>query len=145
MKKLSIVACALLLVSSLSIFAQQPKSEKLTKIEQALKDDTPKILCLNENFATAGQPKDEAFAKLAANGFRSVLNLRTTAEGVDLKHEQELTEKAGMKYFNVPVTGNAPTAESVVAFINVVKDKTNHPMLVHCGGGNRVGGFMMIY
>jgi uncharacterized protein (TIGR01244 family) len=126
-------------------FAQQGKSEKLTKIEQALKDDAPKILCVNENVATAAQPKDEAFAKLAANGFTAVLNLRTDAEGVDLKREQELVEKAGMKYFNVPVVGSAPKTESVEAFLKVVKDKANHPMLIHCASANRVGAFWMIY
>lgn len=126
-------------------FAQQPKSEKLTKIEQALKDDAPKILCLSEDIATAGQPKEEAFAKLAANGFRSVLNLRTEAEGADLKREQELVEKSAMKYFNVPVVGSAPKVESVEAFIKIVKDKSNHPMLIHCASANRVGAFWMIY
>jgi uncharacterized protein (TIGR01244 family) len=137
---------ALFLFTSISVaFAQQLKSEKLVKIEQALKDDAPKILCLNEDFATAGQPKEEAFAKLSANGFRSVLNLRTDAEGVDLKREQELVEKAAMKYFNVPVVGSAPKTESVEAFIKVVKDKANHPMLIHCASANRVGAFWMIY
>jgi uncharacterized protein (TIGR01244 family) len=137
---------ALLLFASVSVaFAQQPKSEKLIKIEQALKDDAPKILCLNEDFATAAQPREEAFAKLAANGFRSVLNLRTDAEGVDLKREQELVEKSAVKYFNVPVVGSAPKTESVEAFIKIIKDKANHPMLIHCASANRVGAFWMIY
>jgi uncharacterized protein (TIGR01244 family) len=146
MKK-QIVALILTMFFSLvsTTFAQQPKSEKLTKVEQALKDDVPKILCVNEAFATAGQPKEEAFAKLAANGFRAVLNLRTDAEGVDLKREQELVEKAGMKYYNVPVVGSAPKVESVEAFVKVVKDNANHPMLIHCGSANRVGAFWMIY
>ena len=146
MRKSIIRIIALLLFASVSVaFAQQPKSEKLVKIEQALKDDAPKILCLNEDFATAAQPREEAFAKLAANGFRSVLNLRTDAEGVDLKREQELVEKSAVKYFNVPVVGSAPKTESVEAFIKVVKDKTNHPMLIHCASANRVGAFWMIY
>src|ERR1051325_5344290 len=144
MKK-SITAIIVILLLLAAALAQQGKGEKLTKIEQALKDDVPKILCVNEEFATAGQPKDDAFAKLAASGFHSVLNLRTDAEGVDLKREQELVEKSGMKYFNVPVVGSAPKVESVEAFLTVVKDKTNHPMLIHCASANRVGAFWMIY
>jgi uncharacterized protein (TIGR01244 family) len=140
----TIIACIFLLLIS-TTFAQQTRSEKLTKLEQALKDEAPKILCVSEEFATAAQPKDEAFAKLAANGFHAVLNLRTDAEGVDLKHEQELVEKAGMKYFNVPVVGSAPKVESVEAFMKVVKDQANHPMLIHCASANRVGAFWMIY
>jgi uncharacterized protein (TIGR01244 family) len=145
--KKNIIAPITLIIFSLisTSFAQQTKSEKLTKIEQALKDDVPKILCVSQDFATSGQPKEEAFAKLSANGFRSVLSLRTDAEGVDLKREQELVEKSAMKYFNVPVIGSAPKVESVEAFIKIVKDQSNHPMLIHCGSANRVGGFWMIY
>jgi uncharacterized protein (TIGR01244 family) len=135
----------ILLLFISTTFAQEPKSEKLTKIEQALKDDAPRILCLNEDFATSGQPKEEAYAKLSANGFRSVLNLRTHTEGVDLKRQQELVEKSALKYFNVPVVGSAPKIESVEAFITVVKDKSNHPMLIHCASANRVGALWMIY
>jgi uncharacterized protein (TIGR01244 family) len=126
-------------------FAQQPRSEKLAKIEESLKAEAPKLLCLNDDVATSGQPKDEAFAKLAANGFRSVLNLRTDSEGVDLQREQQLVEKSAMKYFNVPVVGSAPKTESVEAFIKIVKDKANHPMLIHCASANRVGALWMIY
>lgn len=144
MKKLLSVTTALFLTAMFAV-AQQAKSEKLAKMEEALKADAPKLLCLNEAIATAGQPKDEAFAKLAAHGFRSVLNLRTTNEGVDLQREQELTEKAGMKYLSVPVTGSAPQPEAVVEFIRVVKEKSHHPMLIHCATANRVGAFWMIY
>jgi uncharacterized protein (TIGR01244 family) len=144
-KNITGVIILLLCAAISAAFAQQPKSEKLVKLEEALKDEAPKLLCLNEEIATAGQPKDGAFAKLAANGFRSVLNLRTEAEGVDLKHEQELVEKSAMKYFHVPVVGSAPTTESVEAFIQVVKDKANHPMLIHCASANRVGAMWMIY
>jgi uncharacterized protein (TIGR01244 family) len=146
LKKNIAAAITLILFASISFaFAQQAKSEKLTKIEQALKDDVPKILCLSQDFATSGQPKEGAFAKLSANGFRSVLNLRTDAEGADLKREQELVEKSAMKYFHVPVVGSAPKVESVEAFIKIVKDQANHPMLIHCASANRVGAFWMIY
>ena len=146
MKKPFVALITLMLCSSLSlVWAQQAKSEKLTKIEAALKDDVPKILCVNESFATAGQPKDEAWQKLAANGFKSVLNLRTAGEGIDFNKEREMVEKAGMRYINIPVTGNDPKAEQAEAFINVVKDAQNHPMLIHCGSANRVGAFFMIY
>lgn len=140
-------ACStwILLVLISTALAQQAKSEKLAKIEQALKDDAPKILCASEDVATSAQPKEEAFAKLSANGFCSVLNLRTDAEGVDLQRAQELVEKSAMKYFNVPVIGSAPKAESVEAFIKIVKDKSNHPMLIHCASANRVGALRMIY
>ena len=146
MKKPLVAGITLIFYASLSLaWAQQPKSEKLTKIEAALKDEVPKILCVNENFATAGQPKDEAWQKLSANGFKAVLNLRTDKEGVDLNKEREMVEKAGLRYINIPVITSDPKPEQVEAFIKVMKDAQNHPMLIHCGGANRVGGFFMIY
>ena len=64
-------------------------------------------------FCAAGAPTDAAFAKLAANGYRAVLNLRTASEGIDLKHEQEAIEKAGLRYVNIPVVSSAPKPEQV--------------------------------
>ena len=146
MKNLTITIIALFFCTAISsALPQQPKSEKLTSIEAALKDDAPKILCVNESFATAAQPKDAAWQKLATNGFKSVLNLRTANEGVDLTKEREMVEQVGMRYISIPVTGNDPKPEQVEAFIKAVKDAQNHPMLIHCASANRVGGFFMIY
>jgi uncharacterized protein (TIGR01244 family) len=139
----------LLIVSMASLGAPaagvQQESAKLDKIQQALKDDVPRILCIDERVATGGQPTDAAYAKLAANGYRVVLSLRTASEGIDLKHEQEGTERAGMRYVSIPVVSSAPKPEQVDEFIKAVKDKDNQPMLIHCGSANRVGAFWMIY
>ncbi|HEY7547711.1 MAG TPA: protein tyrosine phosphatase family protein [Blastocatellia bacterium] len=143
MKKIFAIMISLSLLAALSL--AQAKDERLAKIEQELKGDVPRLLCLNENFATAGQPADAAFAKLASHGFKSVLNLRTDAEGVDLAHEREMIEKAGLRYINIPV-GRSPFKEDQVKeFIATVKDKTNQPMLIHCASANRVGAFWMVY
>ena len=74
-----------------------------------------------------------------------MLNLRTASEGIDLKHEQEVIEKTGMRYVSIPVVSSAPKPEQVDEFIKAVKDKDNQPMLIHCGSANRVGAFWMIY
>jgi protein tyrosine phosphatase (PTP) superfamily phosphohydrolase (DUF442 family) len=118
---------------------------RLDQIQQSLKDDVPRILCLTESYATGAQPSDAAFGKLAANGFHSVLNLRTAEEGVDLEKERKLATNAGMRYFSIPVVSSAPRAEQADEFIRLVKEKSNHPMLIHCASANRVGAFMMIY
>ena len=131
--------------SALSRAKPQAGREKLDQIQQSLKDDVPHILCVDERIATGGQPTDAAFAKLAANGYRAVLSLRTASEGIDLKHEQEAVEKAGMRYVSVPVVSSAPKPEQVDQFIKAVKQKDNQPMLIHCGSANRVGAFWMIY
>jgi uncharacterized protein (TIGR01244 family) len=145
MKKAIVVFIGLTFLASFSLAYAGQKSERLAGIEQSLKEDVPRILCVDESFATAGQPKETAFAKLASNGFRSVLNLRTDAEGVDLARERETAEKAGLRYISVPVSTQSLGEETVTAFIKAVKDKSNHPMLIKCGTANRVGAMMMIF
>ena len=145
MNKIVWLFVAVASLSILSAAAIRQDRDKLDKVQQALKDDVPRILCLDERIATGGQPTDAAFAKLAANGYRAVLSLRTASEGVDLKHEQEAVEKAGLRYVSVPVVSSAPKPEQVDEFIRAVKDKANQPMLIHCGSANRVGAFWMIY
>ena len=136
-----------ILVISVSAIAAGPKEDRarLDKIEQTLKSDVPRILCLDDSFATGGQPTEQAFAKIAASGFRSVLSLRGPGEGIDLNKERALVEKAGLRYFNIPVVSSAPRAEQADEFIKLVREKSNHPMLVNCSTANRVGAFMMIY
>ncbi|HET8671625.1 MAG TPA: protein tyrosine phosphatase family protein [Candidatus Saccharimonadales bacterium] len=147
MKQLYLILAVntVLSASSFAFNLQQTGRERLEQIEQALHTDVPRILCISDSFATGGQPSEQGFSKLAANGFRSVLNLRTAAEGVDLEKERTLVEKSGMRYLHIPVVGSAPRAEQADEFIRVVKEKAYHPMLIHCGSANRVGAFMMIY
>lgn len=145
MKKIILLFAAVASLWVFSVASVPQDRDRLEKVQQALKDDVPRILCIDERIATGGQPTDAAFAKLAANGYHSVLNLRTASEGVDLKHEQEAIEKAGMRYVNIPVVSSAPKPEQVDEFIKAVKDKENQPMLIHCGSANRVGAFWMIY
>ena len=142
---LVVVVSTILSAFTLSFPLQQTSRERLDQIEQTLQADVPHLLCLSDRFATAGQPSEQAFSKFAANGFRSVLNLRTAAEGVDLAKERQLVEQSGMRYIHIPVISNAPQAAQADEFIRVVKDKANQPMLIHCGSANRVGAFMMIY
>jgi uncharacterized protein (TIGR01244 family) len=145
MKKIVPLFATLAVFSILSAAGTRQDREKLDRVQQALKEDVPRIMCVDERVATGGQPTDAAFAKLAANGYRAVLNLRTASEGVDLKHEQDAVQTAGMRYVSIPVVSSAPKPEQVDEFIRAVKDKDNHPMLIHCGTANRVGAFWMIY
>lgn len=145
-KVLLALAAGLVIFISSIVAEEQPKVRaRLDKIEQTLKSDVPRVLCLDDSFATGGQPTEQAFAKVAASGFRSVLSLRGPAEGIDLAKERALVEKAGLRYFNIPVVSSAPRADQADEFIRLVREKSNHPMLINCSTANRVGAFMMIY
>jgi protein tyrosine phosphatase (PTP) superfamily phosphohydrolase (DUF442 family) len=134
-------------LSTLSLAAEIPTNERarLDQIEQSLKSDVPRVLCLDSSFATGGQPTDQAYAKAAAGGFHSVLSLRAANEGMDLTRERSLVEKNNLRYFNIPVVSSAPRPEQADEFLRLVKEKSNHPMLINCASANRVGAFMMIF
>lgn len=146
MKKLIFpLSLSLLVVSAIAQEKDSSSANRLAQIEAALNAEVPRVLCLNENIATGGQPKADAFAKLASNGYRSVVTLRTDKENVDLKKDRELAEAAGMRYIQIPVVTAAPDPKQVEEFIRTVQDKKNHPMLIYCGSANRVAAFWMIY
>jgi len=147
MKYLLVTAAALLLLSAPTPPQQRTEGERahLDRMEEALREDVPRLLCLSRSLATGGQPSARAFGRLADNGFRSVLNLRTPSEGVDLKRERVAAEEAGLRYLHIPFAGSEPRAEQADEFIRVVSEKSNHPMLIHCATANRVGALMLIY
>ena len=147
MIRLAIVLLTLILPIPCPVYAEDSPQEqkRMAELEQTLKEDIPHVLCLGPNFATGGQPSINAYAKLASDGFRSVLNLRTAQEGVNLEEEKNAVEKAGLRYINIPVTSSAPTPGQVTEFLTVVKNKSFQPMLIHCASANRVGAFWMIY
>ena len=62
-------------------------------------------------------------------------------EGIDYR----LVEKSKLRYLNIPVVSSAPRPEQADEFIRIVKEQSNHPMLIACASANRVGAFMMIY
>lgn len=122
----------------------QGNRARLDKIQQTLSAEVPRVLCLDDDFATGAQPVGDAYTKAAANGFRSVLSLRTANEGLDLARERAKVESVKMRYFNIPVISSAPQEQQADEFLRLARDKSNHPMLVTCASANRVGAFMMI-
>ena len=101
------------------------------------------FLQVTPEFCTGGQPRLEHFAKLKADGVKAVLNLRQPTEH-RADEEKDAVEKAGLKYFNIPVVYTAPTDAQVDEFLRLTDDPANRPMFIHCTAAIRVGAFWMI-
>lgn len=97
----------------------------------------------DEEIAFGGQPPEVVFAKLKEAGFQTILSLRSPDE-IDFD-EGKVVEELGMTFVNIPVTTSTITDEKTEEFSRVVNDPDNKPLLIHCGGGNRVGGMWYIY
>ncbi len=97
-----------------------------------------------KDVATAGQPDQEDFERLAAAGYRTVIDLRQPGEDRGL-NEPETVQLAGMEYVNVPVGHEDVDDETFERFREFMADLERRPTLVHCTSANRVGALLIPY
>ena len=99
-------------------------------------------------FCTGGQPRPVCtFARLKADGVKSVLNLRTPGEqrGNEATDEQDAVQKAGLKYtLNIPVVYTRADGRAGGRFLRLTDDPANRPMFIHCTAAVRAGAFWAI-
>jgi uncharacterized protein (TIGR01244 family) len=93
---------------------------------------------LHERLAVGGTISPEAMTQLKAMGFKTVVDLRTEAEGTAA--EKAAVEALGLRYVSVPVTAAALSLREVEAVADVLADGAAAPVLLHCASSNRVGG-----
>lgn len=98
---------------------------------------------VSDELSIAGQVTPEQLQQAAAEGFKSVLNLRSPDEAGVLSDEQQQAEAAGLAYSNVPLSNsnlsNGQVSEALEALEGLPK-----PVLIHCGAGARAGAIALI-
>lgn len=93
--------------------------------------------------ACGGATEPSAIAALAAEGFKTVINLRLDSEpGVSA--EAAVVEQAGLAYVHIPMDPQAPQAATAERFLEVIADPALQPVYVHCASANRVGAVWAI-
>ncbi len=86
---------------------------------------------------TGGQPTVEQFEKLAALGYKTVINLRSPAESGST--DPAAVQALGMSYLSLPITGASDLGRENAARLAEALAKSEYPVVVHCASGNRVG------
>ena len=84
---------------------------------------------VNADFCTAGQPRPEHFAKLKAEGIKTIINLRPPTEH-RAAEEEEQAKQAGLKYINIPVVYGTPNEDQVAEFLKITDDKSIRPVFM---------------
>lgn len=86
------------------------------------------------------QPTKEGFAELKKLGVKTVINLRA-------KHSDEAIIKGlDLKYFSIPINTWSLDNKHTAQFLNIVLDKANQPVFVHCQhGSDRTGTMVAVY
>ncbi|NJN51060.1 MAG: hypothetical protein HC809_04065 [Gammaproteobacteria bacterium] len=91
----------------------------------------------------AGTLGPGAETALAARQIATVIDLRTTDEGVE--DERQRLEAAGLRYINFPTTGEAPDAARLSEFAALLDGLSGVPVVLHCASGNRAGMMWALY
>lgn len=87
----------------------------------------------------SSQPSAAGLRHAAAQGVRTVVNLRDDDQGDVPFDEAALVKELGLAYRHVPINGARFTKADVAAFGKLLQDAQG-PVLIHCRSSNRVGG-----
>lgn len=106
---------------------------------------TPNVHRFGQIFLAGQPPVEDWSAAQKSEGLRTVINLRTPLEMIGNGQEAEL-KKLGIAYHHLPF--GAPdtlTDEVFDAAREVVADRKNHPIMMHCKSANRVGAIWLVH
>lgn len=107
-------------------------------------DEAPNYRPLEDGVATANAITLPAIPKLAAAGFKTIVDLRTRGER-GVTEEAAAAARTGMHYVNVPVSLATLSVTDVREVAAVLDRPEDHPVLIHCSSGNRVGAVIELY
>jgi protein tyrosine/serine phosphatase len=133
----TILACCL----TLTAFAgADPKQEPAQENAPVTVENFGKV---NDHIYRGGQPKGDDYRRLGVIGIKTILDLRGDSE----PSARSLTEEAGMRYINLPMTPKQyPQPDAAQRFLEIVNDQSNWPVYVHCAGGrHRTGAMIAAY
>jgi uncharacterized protein (TIGR01244 family) len=94
------------------------------------------------SLATAGKPSAETLAKLKKLGFRTAIDLRQPAEGVEAA--RKAVEEQGLTFMSVPISPETFRADDAKKVAAVLDDAKAAPVLLYCASSNRVGGVIAV-
>lgn len=83
-------------------------------------------------YQSAAMPLDRLKEKIEEKGIRTVVDLRSPRKRVD--RERDYLTKLGVKYINIP-SGQEPEDEVINSFFQIMSNKENLPVLLHCRHG----------
>ena len=100
---------------------------------------------LETTVACGGATTPEAVPELKKMGFKSIINLRLPTEaGANVEAEAAAAKSAGINFYNIPFSGQAPDPAVADKFLDTITAPGNEPAYIHCAAGNRAGAMWMI-
>jgi protein tyrosine phosphatase (PTP) superfamily phosphohydrolase (DUF442 family) len=93
----------------------------------------------------AGQPSPAQLASLAAEGVRTIINLRAPTEQVEFDEARE-AKSLRMRYVSIPIAGPQDVSTETAARFSQELEEAQRAgdVLVHCASANRVGAMLAL-
>jgi protein tyrosine/serine phosphatase len=96
--------------------------------------------------ARANQPSPQAVARYAAQGFKTILNLRGKSDTGYYALEREACEKHGIEMIDVRMHSREPPSRVQVNRAKEVFETIKYPAMMHCkSGADRAGVMAVLY
>lgn len=107
--------------------------------------DIPNFYKVDERIYRGAQPKGQGYNTLKSLGIKTVISLR--GKDKTLQSEKETLNALGINLFHIPMSKySRPTDEQVINFLDIVLDKNNQPVFIHCTSGrDRTGAMLAMY
>lgn len=100
---------------------------------------------VTDDIAISGQPSPEDLDALKAQGFRTIVNLRTDDEPGLLDDEEREVESRALNYAAVPVSPALLDDVAVARFSQELESIDGKPALVHCRSAGRAGMMVLLH
>ncbi len=94
---------------------------------------------------TAGQPRAEQIALIAAAGCEVVINLARPTSPNALPDEAALVAAHSMDYIAIPVVWEEPTRDDLARFCAAMEANQARKVFIHCAVNYRVSSFIYLY
>jgi uncharacterized protein (TIGR01244 family) len=99
---------------------------------------------INNELAIAGQITSGQFQQIVDDGYKSVLNLRSSDEKDLLDDEQDKVEFLGLFYINLPIKSEEINHQAALQIFNVIAELPK-PILIHCDNSIRSAAIVLLY
>jgi protein tyrosine phosphatase (PTP) superfamily phosphohydrolase (DUF442 family) len=98
---------------------------------------------INDELAIAAPLTPQQFQQIAAEGFKSILNLRSL-DKFELHHEQQHVECLGLCYVNLAIDSDIISTEIVVRVLRQM-DELPKPILVYCNNAMLAAAMVLMH
>jgi len=125
-----------------NVWAGQPGKGQHSPYVSA--QDVPNFHVIYPFLWRGAAPTEAGLRSLKSQGVRTVIDLRIAPKKVAA--ERRFVESLGLRFINLPMSGDPPTDKQIKTFLKTVTSATDQPVFLHCQhGADRTGTLIGIY